>query len=70
MAFLTLLRKRLLGLLLVVFGVSLITFAISHLIPGDPARLIAGDRASDALVAGIRHQLGLICRCINNTVVI
>ena len=59
MAFLTLLRKRLLGLLLVVFGVSLITFTISHLIPGDPARLIAGDRASDALVAGIRHQLGL-----------
>ena len=50
MAFLTLLRKR---------GVSLITFAISHLIPGDPARLIAGDRASDELVAGIRHQLGL-----------
>ena len=59
MAFLTLLRKRLLGLLLVVLGVSLITFAISHLIPGDPARLIAGDRASDELVAGIRHQLGL-----------
>ena len=59
MAFLTLLRKRLLGLLLVVFGVSLITFTISHLIPGDPARLIAGDRASDALVASIRHQLGL-----------
>ena len=41
------------------FGVSQITFTISHLIPGDPARLIAGDRASDALVAGIRHQLGL-----------
>ena len=59
MAFLTLLRKRLFGLVLVVFGVSLITFSISHLIPGDPARLIAGDRASDALVAGIRHQLGL-----------
>lgn len=37
MAFLTLLRKRVLGLLLVVFGVSLITFTISHLIPGDPA---------------------------------
>src|SRR5450830_1127201 len=59
MAFLTLLRKRLLGLVLVVFGVSLITFAISHLIPGDPARLIAGDRASDAIVASIRHKLGL-----------
>ena len=59
MAFLPWLRQRRLGLLLVVFGVSLITFTISHLIPGDPARLIAGDRASDALVAGIRHQLGL-----------
>ena len=59
MAFLNLLRKRLAGLLLVVFGVSLITFVISHLIPGDPARLIAGDRASDAIVAHIRHQLGL-----------
>ncbi|MDB6143534.1 MAG: oligopeptide/dipeptide transporter, permease protein [Pseudomonas sp.] len=59
MAFLNMLRKRLLGLLLVIVGVSLITFAISHLIPGDPARLIAGDRASDAIVAHIRHQLGL-----------
>lgn len=57
MPFLTLLRSACFGLLLVVFGVSLITFTISHLIPGDPA-----DRqtASDALVAGIRHQLGLI----------
>ena len=59
MAFLNMLRKRLLGLLLVVIGVSLITFTISHLIPGDPARLIAGDRASDAIVQNIRHQLGL-----------
>ncbi|MCS3471910.1 peptide/nickel transport system permease protein [Pseudomonas sp. JUb42] len=59
MAFLNILRKRLAGLLLVVVGVSLITFAISHLIPGDPARLIAGDRASDAIVANIRHNLGL-----------
>ena len=59
MAFLNMLRKRLFGLILVVVGVSLITFCISHLIPGDPARLIAGDRASDAIVENIRHQLGL-----------
>ena len=59
MAFLTTVRKRLSGLLLVVFGVSLITFSISHLIPGDPARLIAGDRATDEIVQHIRHQLGL-----------
>ena len=41
MAFLTLLRKRLLGLLLVVFGVSLITFAISHLILAVLALVLA-----------------------------
>ncbi|MBD1587149.1 ABC transporter permease [Pseudomonas typographi] len=59
MAVLHLLRKQLLDILIVVVGVSLITFVISHLIPGDPARLIAGDRASDDIVASIRHQLGL-----------
>ncbi|WP_213880985.1 ABC transporter permease [Pseudomonas sp. dw_358] len=59
MALLTTLARRLPGLVLVVLGVSFITFAISHLIPGDPARLLAGDRASNALVAHMRHQLGL-----------
>lgn len=33
--------------MLVVAGVCVITFIISHLIPGDPARLLAGDRASN-----------------------
>ncbi len=59
MNILAVLRRRVLFLILVVFGVSLITFAISHLIPGDPARLLAGDRASDALVAQMRDKLGL-----------
>ncbi|SPX09905.1 ABC transporter permease [Escherichia coli] len=45
--------------MLVVAGVCVITFIISHLIPGDPARLLAGDRASDAIVENIRQQLGL-----------
>lgn len=54
----------LLGLILVVAGVCIITFIISHLIPGDPARLLAGDRASDEIVHGIRQQLGLINRSI------
>ncbi len=48
-----------LGLVLVVAGVCVITFIISHLIPGDPARLLAGDRASDEIVRHIRQQLGL-----------
>lgn len=49
----------LLGTYLVVAGVCVITFIISHLIPGDPARLLAGDRASDEIVENIRQQLGL-----------
>jgi peptide/nickel transport system permease protein len=59
MAFMNIIRRRLAFLLLVVFGVSLITFAISHMIPGDPARLIAGPHASDAVVENMRRQLGL-----------
>lgn len=55
----SILRQRCWGLLLVMTGVCVITFIISHLIPGDPARLLAGDRASDEMVQHIRHQLGL-----------
>jgi peptide/nickel transport system permease protein len=59
MTFWSIVRQRCWGLLLVVAGVCIITFIISHLIPGDPARLLAGDRASDEIVQGIRQQLGL-----------
>lgn len=59
MSFSRIIVKRLLGLILVVLGVSIITFIVSHLIPGDPARLIAGDRATEEIVANIRHTLGL-----------
>jgi peptide/nickel transport system permease protein len=59
MNILAVLRRRFLFLILVVFGVSLITFVISHMIPGDPARLLAGDRASDEMVAQMRDKLGL-----------
>lgn len=46
-------------LILVIFGVTLITFLLSHVIPGDPASLIAGQHASSATVHKIREQLGL-----------
>ncbi|KMK09609.1 ABC transporter permease [Pluralibacter gergoviae] len=59
MSFWSLIRQRCWGLVLVVAGVCVITFIISHLIPGDPARLLAGERASDEIVQHIRHQLGL-----------
>lgn len=37
----------------------MLTFAISHLIPSDPARLLAGDQASEEIVQSIREELGL-----------
>jgi len=51
--------RRLLLMVLILFGVSLITFSLAYLIPGDPAREMAGPRASLAVVQQIRHDLGL-----------
>ena len=67
MSFINVIRKRLLFLVLVVLGVSVITFAISHLIPGDPARLVAGDRASEEVVATFVRRWGWTARCPCNT---
>lgn len=43
----------------VVWAVASLTFAISHLLPDDPARLAAGAQARPQDVARIRHDLGL-----------
>lgn len=51
--------QRLAFLVLVLLGVSLITFAIAHLAPGDPARMMAGPAASEDAVAALRAELGL-----------
>ena len=40
-------------------GVSIVVFMIVRMVPGDPARLIAGVEASEADVMNIRRQLGL-----------
>src|SRR5262249_2506909 len=45
--------------LLVLFGVSLATFALLHVAPGDPARLALGPKASKEAVAHLRHELRL-----------
>lgn len=59
MSLLQIVIRRLVLLVFVVIGVAVVTFVISHVIPGDPARLIAGDRATEATVAHIRAGLGL-----------
>ena len=51
--------RRLLFLVVVLFGLSLVTFTLSHIVPGDPARLMAGPRASPAAVDKIRERYGL-----------
>jgi peptide/nickel transport system permease protein len=51
--------KRLLSVIPVIVGMSLMTFAITHVIPADPARLVAGNFASTEIVEGIRERMGL-----------
>jgi len=51
--------KRLLWMLVVLLGVITITFALTYLMPGDPARRIGGSGASIDTIRNIRHQLGL-----------
>ena len=53
------LRRRLLALPLVLLGVSFVVFGAVRLLPGDPARLMAGEQATADAVAGMRARLGL-----------
>jgi len=51
--------RRIYQLLPVLIGVSIIVFAIIHLIPGDPAQVILGEQASAEAIQKLRQQLGL-----------
>lgn len=51
--------KRLLGLIPTLFIVAVLVFLFVHLLPGDPARLIAGPEADGQVVQMVRQQLGL-----------
>ncbi len=57
--FAQLVARRLISVVFVLFGLSIITFGLSHIVPADPARLIAGPRASKSTVDMIRHDYGL-----------
>ncbi|MCB1804006.1 MAG: ABC transporter permease, partial [Candidatus Competibacteraceae bacterium] len=43
----------------VLFGVSVITFILVQMIPGDPVRIMLGSRASAEVIAATRAQYGL-----------
>ncbi len=53
------LGRRLLALIPVALGVATITFALIHLVPGDPVVAMLGDTAAPADIEGMRHELGL-----------
>lgn len=51
--------KRVLMMIPVIIGLSLLVFAVLKMTPGDPARVVAGAEADEAAVAQIRQELGL-----------
>ena len=52
-------RKRLILMVFVLFGVTVVIFGMVRILPGDPAFLILGDRATDEKAAALREILGL-----------
>ncbi|ASP77299.1 ABC transporter permease [Sinorhizobium meliloti] len=51
--------RRLLQTVVILLGISFVTFVLLYLIPADPARQIAGRSATAQTVENIREQLGL-----------
>jgi len=51
--------RRLLVALLLMLGVASLVFVVIHLIPGDVASIIVGERATPEQVANVRRALGL-----------
>ena len=52
------LARRILALIPVALGVATLTFALIHLVPGDPVVAMLGEMASPADITGMRHELG------------
>lgn len=51
--------KRVAQALIVIWGVTLITFVIARVLPGNPAYLLAGQNSSPQTIVAMKHRLGL-----------
>lgn len=51
--------RRLIQLVPVVFGITIIIFTMLRLVPGDPAYAVLGEKATDAQIALMREKMGL-----------
>lgn len=49
--------KRIIGIIPVLFCVSVVVFIITRVIPGDPAAVMLGPEASPEAIAAYREQL-------------
>jgi len=56
---LTILGRRVLQIVATVLLVAVLVFALMHLLPGDPAQAMLGDRGTTAAIAQLHHDLGL-----------
>jgi len=59
MRLLVLVLRRIAWMPPTLLGLTLIVFAVSHVIPADPARVMAGENASPAQVEAVRKRFGL-----------
>jgi ABC-type dipeptide/oligopeptide/nickel transport system permease component len=59
MRLLAMIVRRCLWMPPTLLGLALLVFAVSHIIPTDPARIMAGENATPDQVALVRHQFGL-----------
>jgi peptide/nickel transport system permease protein len=50
--------KRLLFMIPILLGVTIVAFAVTRVLPGDPARIYAGSQADEATVESVRREFG------------
>ncbi|NLU09704.1 MAG: ABC transporter permease [Tepidanaerobacter acetatoxydans] len=51
--------RRLVGAIPVLIGVIAVVFILTTIVPGDPARIMMGQRGNPETIAKIRHEMGL-----------
>ena len=51
--------RRVLGMILLLFLLTVAVFFLFNMLPGDPARLTCGKVCTPELIAANRHRLGL-----------
>ena len=51
--------KRLLWLIPILLGVTILIFSILYFVPGDPVQIILGDGATPETAEALREELGL-----------